>query len=1020
MNHLHIRSVYSLLESSFRLEDIIDASIRNGFYHVCLTEHNKMFSTMKFWNLCKEKGVHPVIGLETEVMYNEKEFHFICLAKNDNGLKELYRISSEKMKKESSLSFEFFVSHTQNCVVLTAGDFEDELGSYILHEKDEDILSFVSICNDSWQDFYVSIAMNDSSFHRQRNGYLKMILSNQYKTVALSRILYEKKEDVENLKVLRAIEAQSYLSDQTLDVCYNRYFRSIEEMKQLYDLSDLEASDEICLKCNVQMAFSKNSLPLFHNKYNVDSKTFLTNLCKAGLKKRLNNEIKEEYVNRLQYELNTIISMGFTDYFLIVWDFIRFARSQNIMVGPGRGSVAGSLVAYVLGITHIDPIQNQLLFERFLNPDRVSMPDIDTDFPDNRREEVIQYVIEKYGNQRACRIVTFNTMKVKQVLRDVARTMGLSVRKVDELIKKIGDEQSLKELYQKNISFKRLIDQDKQFHELFVRCLPLEGLPRHASIHAAGIVLSQQDIVEVCPLMELDDHSYACQFTMEYLEPLGLIKMDFLGLKNLTTIHQIVKTIEMEQHKTLDIFRIPLNDSKTFQLLSHADTVGVFQLESQGIKQVLLKLKPNKFEDICAVLALYRPGPMHNIDEYIQRKNDPSKIEYLHPLLKPILKDTYGIMLYQEQIMQIAQVIGQFSLAQADTLRKAMSKKNKSMMDSFHIQFIQGAYQKGISKKCAEDIFSMMERFAEYGFNKSHSYAYGLIVYQMAYLKTNYPLVFYKCLLDSVISSQNKTMEYVYECQRRKIPVLKPSVQESNEWYTIEKNGLRMPLQVIKGIGKSVYPLLMEQRKQAPYQNFIEFIVRAKSIGIEDSAIKLLIDGGALDCFSYNRTTMKENLQNVLNYAHLVCTKTSEGIVLNYDIVSCPVILNHKENKMESAQREFDVFGFYLEMHPLKELRKKYPKAIPISQANAIQGYMEVLGKVSGYRVHKTKTGEWMCFMSIEDEKGKMDVVLMPKLYSIEKENIAKNRFVCINGKKDRPQSILARNVKWIDIEENK
>lgn len=1012
MNHLHIRSCYSLLESSFKLEDIVSSCMNNGFYHACLVEHNAMYSTMKFYHLCKEKGVHPIFGLETEVEWEQNEFHFILLAKNDLGLKELYYLSTQKMSGENLL-FDEFVSHSQNCVVLTSSDYEDELGSYIIREKQEEILTFLNLCQNSWKDFYVSIAMNDSSFHRQRNQYLKNVCQKQFKTVALSRIYYQNKEDVENLKVLRAISQQTFLSDHTLDVSYNRYFRSIPEMQALYDQEDLDATDEICQMCNVQMAFSKNTLPVFKNKYNVDSKTLLTNLCKTGLKKRLQNQLKPEYVNRLQYELHVINSMGFTDYFLIVWDFIRYARSQDIMVGPGRGSVAGSLVAYCLGITHVDPIQNKLLFERFLNPERISMPDIDTDFPDNRREEVIQYVIERYGQKKACHIVTFNTMKAKQVLRDVARCMGLSTHKVDMLVKQLQNNESLRHCYECNMAFHNMIENDSHYKELYQRALPLEGLPRHISLHAAGIILSEQDIVEVCPLVKVDENTYASQFTMEYLEELGLIKMDFLGLKNLSTIQSVVQSIEQVQLSSFDILKIPLNDSKTYKLLSNGDTIGVFQLESDGIRQVLIKMQPNKFEDICAILALYRPGPMHNIDEYIERKKDPSKIKYLHPLLEPILKDTYGIMLYQEQIMQCTQVIANFSLAQADSLRKAMSKKNQQVMESFRMAFIQGALNNGISQKISIEIFETMECFAQYGFNKSHSYAYGLIVYQMAYLKTNYPLHFYKSLLDNVIGSI-KTMDYIYECQRRKIPLYRPSILKSEDVYKIEQDGLRLPLTIIKGISKNIYAKLNAQREEDPYHNFIEFVVRAKSIQIDDAIIIALIDGGALDCFGYNRTTMKENLHNILNYANLVCTQTNEGPLLCYDIVSCPVITKHKENVLVCAQKEFEVFGFYLTNNPIKEMRKNYPKAIGIHDILSQNGYFNVLGKVTGYRTHKTKNGDWMCFMSIEDEKGKIDVVIMPDLYKIEKDNIQKDKFVYVSGKKDRPQSILARNIKWI------
>ena len=1018
MNHLHTRSCYSLLESPNRIEEIVDTSIQFGFRHVCLTDHNSLFGTMQFVEYCKKKGVHPIIGLETEIQLDESEYHFVFLAKNDLGLQGLYHLSSLKMTWDKVVTFEELVDCTQDCVVLTAGDYQDSLGEYIEHRQDEKIVEFLTMCKQSWSDFYVSIAMNDSSYHRNQNIYLKEITKDmELKTVALSRILYKEKKDNEKLRVLRAIDKQTDIYDQSLDVVNDRYLRTKEEMMKLYDEQDLKQTDSIASMCNVQMALEKSSLPVFENKLGIDSKTYLTKLCKAGLKKRLNNQYNEVYAKRLDYELNIINSMGFIDYFLIVWDFIRYARTQNIMVGPGRGSAAGSLASYCLGITHIDPIENNLLFERFLNPDRISMPDIDTDFPDDRREEVIEYVKNLYGSDKVSHIVTFNTLKAKQVLRDVARVKGMSARKIDVLTKLVGNtlNMTLKKAYNEIPAFKREVDRDKEYQDLFQTCLPLEGLPRHISVHAAGIVLSNQPIENVCPLVQIDSSNFATQYTKEYLEDLGLIKMDFLGLRNLTTIHQIVSLLEKEEGKSLNVLKLPLNDSKTYQLLAKGDTIGVFQLESSGIKQVLRKMEPNCFEDICAVLALYRPGPMQNIDEYIARKKDPSKVVYIHEKLKPILKETYGIMIYQEQIMQTAQVIGNFSLAQADSLRKAMSKKQT--MDSFKNQFIQGALQNKCSMKQANEIFDMMEKFAEYGFNKSHSYAYGLIAYQMAYLKANYPLYFYQCLLDSVIGTEKKTSEYIYECQSRNIKVLGPHVNYSMGNYAIEDESIRMPLQLIKGIGKSVYPAILKEREKGKFKDYLDCVIRLYTCKVSESLIRSLINGGALDDLGYNRITMLENLTDVLNYAGIITTQTEQGVLLNYDLVSSPSITRIQENKMTRSNLEFEALGFYLTMHPVKEIREKqYPRCIPLRYLENKEGYVEVIGKVTGYRTHKTKKDEWMCFMSIEDENAKTDVAIMPLLYRKEKEKIIQNAIVVISGKKDRPQSILANSMKWIEI----
>ena len=536
MVHLHTRSAYSLLESPFRIEQIVDMTIKYGFNHACLTDKRSMYGTMKFIKLCQEKGIHPIVGLEVDSVYQDQPFDFILLAKNDRGLQDLYALSTILMNDPSKISLELLFKYVLDCIVLTAGD-DDSLEQYIDNDELEKLEQILKYCHEHIPDFYVSIAMNDSKYRANKNVILKRVAHDcGCRTVALSRIFYAFKEDVEKQRILKAIDKQTTIHDQTLNVLYDRYYRSQEEMNALYDKDDLNATEEIAERCNIQLAMRKSHLPHFENKLGIDSQTYLIKLCKKGLLKRLNNHLTEEYVRRLEYELSVINSMGFTDYFLIVWDFIRYARSQDIYVGPGRGSAAGSLVAYCLGITHIDPIKNHLLFERFLNPDRVSMPDIDTDFPDDRRDEVIQYVKEKYGAGHVSHIVTFNTLKAKQVLRDVARVIAMPIRKVDELCKLIGNapNMTLQMAYQRIPTFKRMIDTDKKDQELFELCLPLEGLPRHISVHAAGVVLSDQDIEKVCPLVRIDEENTATQFTQEYLEDLGLIKMDFLGLRNLS------------------------------------------------------------------------------------------------------------------------------------------------------------------------------------------------------------------------------------------------------------------------------------------------------------------------------------------------------------------------------------------------------------------------------------------------------------------------------------------------------
>lgn len=1010
MVHLQMRSSYSLLESPIRLESMILHQKQLGYNHVCLTDHNVMYGTMEFYQLCKKHNVHAIIGLEVDSIYNEEPFHFILLAKNDMGLQNLYKLSS--IIKES-VSFDEVIKYAKDCVVLTSSDGKDTFSAYIEHQDLEKLSAFVELCKNSFSDFYVSISMNDSGKKRVDNKILKQL---DCKCVALSRILYEKSEDVKSLQALRAIAKQTSIESQGLDVQFQRYLRSPQEMEALYDECDLLATEQIARMCNVQMAFQKSKLPVFENKLHIDSSDYLVKLCKKGLEKRLNGNLDAVYMNRLEYELSIIINMGFTDYFLIVWDFIRYARSKDIFVGPGRGSAAGSLVAYCLGITHIDPIQNNLLFERFLNPSRISMPDIDVDFPDDRRDEVIRYVRKLYGQDHVSHIVTFNTLQARQAIRDVGRVMNIPARIVDELSKMLKNTPkiTLMQAYSENALFRKRIQSDQKLIELFQMCVNIEGLPRHTSLHAAGIVLSDQPIVNVCPLVSVDGDIQATQFTAEYLEDLGLIKMDFLGIRNLTTIHEIVTNLKEQKHVSLDMMKINLKDAKTYQLLSLGNTLGVFQLESSGITSLLQKIQPNKFEDISVVLALYRPGAMQHIDTYIERKKDPSKVVYPHPLLEPILKETYGIMIYQEQVMQTAQVIGGFSLAQADTLRKAMSKKKLDVMQNLKEQFILGARKNRIKDSVSNEIFSIMEQFAGYGFNKSHSYAYSLVAYQMAYLKANYPLYFYQSLLNSVIGSGIKTSQYIYECKRRNIVVNGCDVNHSKAFYTIENNSIRMPLQVLKGVGKTIYPTIIEH---VPYTDLFDFLAKASMYKINESTIRILIDGGALDCFGYNRATLNENLRKLMDYVNIVRIEDPNDLRFDFSIVSRPGIQRIKENPIQKAQKEQYVYGFYVSEHPVQSLRMhKYPNCIPLLNAVNRDGYMNILVRVASFRTHKTKKGDWMCFMSVEDEAGKMDAVIMPRLYEQQKENIQKDRICLIQGKKDRPTSIVVNRIEWIEV----
>lgn len=1018
MIHLHTRSSYSLLESPIRLEELVKKAVEEKKDSIVLTDHKTMFGTMEFIKLCQKYHLKPIIGLEFEISINQEKIGLIALAKNNEGFYNLIKLST--ILSTRALNLDEIYPYLENTIVLTAG-INDSLEKYLELDRYDEGINCLKELASHIQDFYLSICMNDSNFHQKLNQKLKeMAETLSIPTTALSRIYYLKKEEVENLRILKAIEKQTTVSDQTLDVEYNRFWRTDEEMKTLYSEEDLVRSQFIADQCNIDLEhFNKSQLPVFVNKLNVDSKTYLIKLCKAGLLKRLNNKLDSTYVRRLEYELSVIAHMGFTDYFLIVYDMIRFARTQDILVGPGRGSAAGSLVAYCLGITHIDPIKNDLLFERFLNPERISMPDIDTDFPDDRRNEILDYLQQRYGSNHVSQIITFSALKAKQVIRDVGKVYGysnLEIDRINKLIPNTNIKMSLKELWNENINFRQLIQSDPKYLKLYQKAVDLEGLPRHTSQHAAGIVLSQKDILTICPLYYVDDSIHVTQYTMQYLEELGLIKMDVLALKNLTTIANVLKDIQEKEHKTIDIFRLDLNDKKTFDLLSSADTVGVFQFESEGIKNLLKKIRPRTFSDIAVTLALYRPGPMENIPLYLHQRANPASIHYLHPLLEPILKETYGVMIYQEQIMKIAQVIGQMSLSQADSLRKAMSKKNRVLMDSYKKIFIDGAISQKIDRKDAQEIFATMEHFADYGFNKSHSYAYASTAYAMAYLKANYPLYFYRNLLNSVIGSETKSAEYIFECTKRNIRILPCSIMDSNLEYTIEKDALRMPLQVLKGIGKNICEKILTERAKKPFTDLFECVARLIAIKINENILTVLINAGALDAFGYSRMTLRENLRRIISYANIV--KIDDGdIHFDFSIASKPNLLNYEDRPLEKAKNEKLVYGFYISQHPIEAIRAKYFTDIrPLADLKKHIGYIRVLGRINRVKTHRTKKGDLMCFLSLEDESQFIDVAIMPALYQKEKERLKVNQILLIEGKKDREDSILANRIKMINI----
>lgn len=1018
--HLHTRSAYTLLNATLRIHDIVGLAKQNKCESVALVDKHIMHGAMSFYHICQKEKIKPIFGLEVDCLYNEEVFTFILYAKNDKGYQSLLKLSSYINVSGEVLTFDKMLQFDQDVFITTAGD-NDQLQSYVINEKRIEILHFLNMCKEKIEDFKVAIAMNDSGLLKMKNQILQTICDElEISCFALSRIYYGKEEDEEAFQYLCAIAQQKNVNDPTLSYSSKRYFRSEEEMLTLYDTQLIENANTIAKSCCVSMNFEKVSLPTFKNKFKVDSNAYLRSLCKKGLEKRLNNRINDAYVNRLTYELDVIIKMGYADYFLIVYDFIRYAKSVGIYVGPGRGSAAGSLVSYCLGITHVDPIQYNLLFERFLNPERISMPDIDIDFPDNRRDEVIQYVKQLYGEDHVAHIVTFGTLAAKQVLRDVGRAMNISIREIDMITKMIpmAPNVSLQATFENNGKFKQTILASKQYSKLFMIARQLEGLPRHASTHAAGIVLSNCDITNVCPLIRVEANVCSTQYTMEYLEELGLIKMDFLGLRNLTIIDEVCHNVESIDKMPLDIMKIPLDDKKTFALIQDVDTMGIFQLESEGMKNLIRKMRPKNFEEIAAAIALFRPGPMENIPLYLQNRSQSSAVHYIHPDLEPILKNTYGVMIYQEQIMQVVQVMANFSLGKADILRKAISKKKSAELVALQDEFIHGALKKGYNEDLAKQVYELIMKFAGYGFNRSHSIAYALIAYQLAYLKANKPLVFFMSLMNSVIGAENKTSQYVFEAKKRQIKILHPSVNSSQLKFTIENGALRFPLLSIKSVGSvAAQQIIQERNDNGTFHDFFDFVARVCNKKVSRKILEALIDAGALDEFKEGRLSMKMSLDDAIRYGSLVRIEEDTQTRIDLELVSKPPMVITKENASIIAENEKEVLGFYLSNHPITKIREQFTQAKSIIELQGVKGYVNFVCFIERIKEHRTKNGDMMAFLSVSDETGKMDAVCMPNIYALKKEELKKGEYLHVEGKIDKPNSCLVN--KLVNISKN-
>ena len=975
------KSNYSLLSSLLKIDDIISYAKESNISEIAIADTN-MYGTMEFINKCKKEDIKPIIGLHILL----EEFSIVLYAKDYDGYKSLIKLSS--IQNERKVTKEELSKYNKNVIAI------------LPYESKETYKELTSV----YEELYIG--------YRNKKEQTEVLLQTT-SIVFFRESLYLTKNDESTLPYLYRIRDGKTISD---DIIYDTENHELN-IKNLLDLTDntgLLATHKIAESCNLEFPPAKLLLPIYDCE---DPSKYLFELCKVGLTKRLNGNIPDKYKQRLSYELNIINEMGFPNYFLVVYDFIKFAKKNKILVGPGRGSAAGSLVAYSLGITDIDPLEYDLLFERFLNPARKTMPDIDTDFPDNRRGEVIDYVIEKYGKKRVCGIVTFGTMSAKQVLRDVARVLNIPIYKVDGLCKFIPGitKEKLNDFYNKNQAFKARIDSDTTLTTLYEIACKLEGYPRHTSSHAAGIVMSQVDLDEVIPLTT-GDGMYLTSYTMEYLEDLGLLKMDFLGLKNLSTIDNIISDIKEQTGEVLDFNKIPLNDKETFKVFETANTSGIFQFESTGMRNFLRRLRPTTFEDICDAIAIFRPGAASNIDDYIKRRHGEEKIEYIDKELESISKNTYGLLIYQEQIMQLASIYADYTLGEADILRRAMSKKKLDLLKAEEEKFIEKSIKKGHSKEDAKKVYELVLNFAGFGFNKSHSVAYAIIAYKMAYLKTHYKTIFFANLLTNVIGSEAKTHEYIMEAKANKIEVEKPTISKSDSRYIVEDNKIIYPISNIKSIGTVVSDTIKKAKLQGPFIDIYDCISRLYIEGLGKKNLETLIMADVFKEFNYNRATLIYNLDSLFNYAEL--TKDIDpSLVMKPDI--------EIQNEYESSyllEKEKEVFGFYLSSHPTTMYKKDNPYCIPLNTVEKNFGkQVDTLILVDKIKTINTKKGDKMAFITGSDETSTLEYTLFPKTYN-NYPDIQRGDLLKIRGNVERRLDqiqVIVDKIKKLNEEEN-
>lgn len=1019
--HLHTHTEYSLLQSTARIPKLIEAAAAQNMKALAITDKDVMYGVIPFYKQCQAANIKPIIGLElwVEGLELSGSYPVLLLAETKEGYRALLQLSTIK-QTESAITMQKTIEILKDCVVIFP--YADSEAAELLRlEEEEKALRVLT----AWKQSY-----DAQSIYLERQPTEEKTILRQWKDisyrlslplVAGNNVHSIQKDEKEARQALRAIGDSQTLANMKIEDNEDvGTFITEANMKTQLD-NDYEAiqqSKAIADRCEVTIDFGQMLLPTYPLSYDRNAEQVLRDHCEKGVTLRYgkwNDAIKE----RLEHELQIIHQMGFDDYFLIVADFVLYARNAGMLVGPGRGSAAGSLVSYVLEITDVDPLKHDLLFERFLNPERVNMPDIDIDFPDYRRDEVIEYVANKYGKNKVAQIVTFGTFGARAAIRDVGRILEAPQALVDRIASFITQGKTLKTAYEENSTFQDLIGREPLAKTILKLAFKIEGLPRHTSIHAAGIVMSGDFLYNHVPLMKKDDGLSLTQFSMEGLEEIGLLKIDLLGLKNLSLLEKITSSIHFKEKRTIDLRNLSLQDSLTYDMLAEGDTTGIFQLESAGMRTALQQIKPTTFEDIAAVNALYRPGPMENIPIYAERKQKQLEPDYPHHSLKDILSPTYGVIVYQEQIMQIASAIAGYSFGESDLLRRAVSKKDRVVLEQERSRFLKGAEQLGHDLAAASQVYDLIVRFAEYGFNRSHAVAYSFIAYQLAYLKAHYPAHFYASLLTVNRGNTEKMGAYLREAKQKNIHIIPPSVNKSEIGFKADGNSIQFGLATIKNVNRNAVQSIVKERKNALFQDFIDFLMRTEKEDIGRKALESLIKAGAFNEFGKDRAVLLASLDRAMEYAGF---QNDLGDFVFGGEENFRYVDIEPFSDVERFEAEKEAIGFYVSGHPLDKYEQVLVPFAPKFLYDTFptdRKKVWTAGIIEDIRTVRTKQGQSMAFVTVTDGTGELEVVIFPNVYRNVRTYLNEQNPVLIGGrpdKKSETKKLLVDDV--IDLEE--